>query len=190
MAGNRKSQRIEPSFHESEGREDDDFHIGADDRVTGGGGGRKGRGKPAKASRGRRGAGRRREPTLGFFGLVRRLFYWCIVLGIWGIRFAVAHSLAAVDYPIKTYIYAVNGLGISLRLAGLGIVGALPVLIAFYGLIKLVAPDVKEQDPALAFLIALATPMSYVMTAILTPAGCYALKEILARVRPEKSGFA
>jgi penicillin-binding protein 1A len=121
MAGNRKSQRIEPSFHESEGREDDDFHVGADDRVTGGGGGRKGRGKPAKASRGRRGAGRRREPSLGFFGLVRRLFYWCIVLGIWGAigvgglvlyygaRMPSATSWAIPARPPNVKILAVDG---------------------------------------------------------------------------------
>ena len=34
MAGNRKSQRIEPSFQGSAGRSDDDFHVGAGDRVA------------------------------------------------------------------------------------------------------------------------------------------------------------
>ena len=49
MAANRKSQRIEPSFQASGGRDDDDFHVGAGDRVAGGGG-RKARGKAAKTS--------------------------------------------------------------------------------------------------------------------------------------------
>ncbi len=120
MAGNRKSQRIEPSFHESEGREDDDFHIGADDRVTGGGG-RKRPGKPAKATCTRRGATRRREPSRGFFGLLRRLVYWSIVLGIWGAigvgglvlyygaRMPSATSWAIPDRPPNIKILAVNG---------------------------------------------------------------------------------
>ncbi len=105
-----------------------------------------------------------------------------IVLGIWGIRFAVAHILAAVDYSIKTYIFVVNGVSISLRLAGLGIMTALPVLIAFYCIIKVVAPDMKDGDPGLALLISLLAPLSFIITAILTPAACFALKEILGRV--------
>ncbi|MBN9054054.1 MAG: hypothetical protein J0H80_09840, partial [Rhizobiales bacterium] len=70
MAGNRKSQRIEPSFQGAAGRDDDDFHVGAGDRVAGGGG-RRGRGKPPKAERPRRGSARRREPSRGgIFGLL------------------------------------------------------------------------------------------------------------------------
>ena len=119
MAGNRKSQRIEPSFQGSAGRDDDDFHVGAGDRVAGGGR-RGGRGKPAKAERGRR-ASRRRSSSGGIFGLFRRLFYWCIVLGIWGAigvgglvlyygaRMPSATSWSIPDRPPNVKILAVSG---------------------------------------------------------------------------------
>ncbi|UDF31313.1 UNVERIFIED_ORG: penicillin-binding protein [Roseateles sp. XES5] len=128
MAANRKSQRIEPSFQASGGREDDDdFHVGAGDRVAGGGG-RKGRGKPPKAERPRRGASaRRREPSGGIFGLFRRLVYWCVVLGIWGAigvgglvlyygaRMPSATSWSIPDRPPNIKILAVSGDAIANR---------------------------------------------------------------------------
>ena len=121
MAGNRKSQRIEPSFQGSAGRDDDDFHVGAGDRVAGGTGGRKGRGKPPKAERPRRGSGRQRGASGGLFGLFRKLFYWCVVLGIWGAigvgglvlyygaRMPSATSWSIPDRPPNIKILAVSG---------------------------------------------------------------------------------
>jgi penicillin-binding protein 1A len=122
MAGNRKSQRIEPSFQGSAGRDDDDdFHVGAGDRVAGGGGRKGGHGKPAKAERPRRTSSRRKSPSGGFFGLFRRLFYWCIVLGIWGAigvgglvlyygaRMPSATSWSIPDRPPNVKILAVSG---------------------------------------------------------------------------------
>ena len=121
MAGNRKSQRIEPSFQGAAGRDDDDFHVGAGDRVAGGGG-RRGRGKPPKAERPRRGSARRREPSRGgIFGLLRRLVYWCLVLGLWGAigvgglvlyygaRMPSATSWSIPDRPPNVKILSVNG---------------------------------------------------------------------------------
>ncbi|MGB3812656.1 MAG: transglycosylase domain-containing protein [Shinella sp.] len=121
MAGNRKSQRIEPSFQGSAGRDDDDIHVGAGDRVAGGAGGRRGRGKPPKAERPRRGSNRRRGSSGGLFGLFRRLFYWCVVLGIWGAigvgglvlyygaRMPSATSWSIPDRPPNLKILAVSG---------------------------------------------------------------------------------
>jgi penicillin-binding protein 1A len=121
MAGNRKSQRIEPSFQGSAGRDDDDIHVGAGDRVAGGVGGRRGRGKPPKAERPRRGSNRRRSSSGGLFGLLRRLFYWCVVLGIWGAigvgglvlyygaRMPSATSWSIPDRPPNLKILAVSG---------------------------------------------------------------------------------
>ncbi|MEW9617196.1 transglycosylase domain-containing protein [Shinella sp. S4-D37] len=126
MAANRKSQRIEPSFQGSGGRDDDDFHVGAGDRVAGGG--RKAGGKPAKAARPRRSSGRRRQATGGgIFGLFRRLFYWCVVLGIWGAigvgglvlyygaRMPSATSWSIPDRPPNIKIFAVSGDAIANR---------------------------------------------------------------------------
>ncbi|MBO9630606.1 MAG: penicillin-binding protein, partial [Shinella sp.] len=122
MAANRKSQRIEPSFQASGGRDDDDFHVGAGDRVAGSGG-RKPRGKTAKAEKPQRGARRRRGGSGGggLFGLVRRLIYWCVVLGIWGAigvgglvlyygaRMPSATSWSIPDRPPNIKILAVSG---------------------------------------------------------------------------------
>ena len=126
MASNRKSQRIEPSFRGSGRRDDDDdFHVGAEDRVVDGG--RKARGKAQKTSLEKRASSRRRGTSGGFFGLIRRLFYWCIVLGIWGAigvgglvlyygaRMPSATSWAIPDRPPNIKILAVNGDAIANR---------------------------------------------------------------------------
>ena len=90
MAGkSRSGQRIEPSFSGGRKREDDEVSIDAEDRI----GGRRSsdgddreprRAKPAKA---RSSGGRRKPPRRsggGFFGFIRSLIYWCLVLSIWG----------------------------------------------------------------------------------------------------------
>ncbi|OOG74450.1 penicillin-binding protein [Sinorhizobium sp. A49] len=133
MAASGKSgQRIEPSFGNSADDDDDDFRIEASDRVTGGG--RKpARDKPAsapkkKAQRSKRGGSRRGSSGGGgFIGLVRTLFYWCIVLGIWGAmgvgglvlyygaRMPSAESWSIPERPPNVKILAVNGDNIANR---------------------------------------------------------------------------
>lgn len=127
MAASGKSgQRIEPSFGGSADDDDDDFRIEASDRVTGGS--RKpARGKSApqakkKAQRSKRGGTRRGSGNGGgFIGLVRTLFYWCIVLGIWGAmgvgglvlyygaRMPSAESWSIPERPPNVKILSVNG---------------------------------------------------------------------------------
>lgn len=127
MAASGKSgQRIEPSFGDSAEDDDDDFRIEASDRVTSGS--RKpARGKSApspkkKSQRSKRGATRRSSGGGGgFIGLVRTLFYWCIVLGIWGAmgvgglvlyygaRMPSAESWSIPERPPNVKILAVNG---------------------------------------------------------------------------------
>ncbi|MGF6176046.1 transglycosylase domain-containing protein [Ensifer sp. 4252] len=126
MAASGKSgQRIEPSFGGSTD-DDDDFRIEASDRVTGGS--RKpARSKSApqpkkKAQRSKRGGTRRSSGGGGgFIGLVRTLFYWCIVLGIWGAmgvgglvlyygaRMPSAESWSIPERPPNVKILSVNG---------------------------------------------------------------------------------
>ncbi|MCP8896621.1 penicillin-binding protein [Shinella daejeonensis] len=128
MAGNRKSGRIEPSFESAAPRDDDDFHLDADERVVGGpgkrkakaAGGRRGRRDPA-SSRGRRGS------AGGFPRLLRRLVYWCLVLGLWGAmglgglflyygaRMPSATSWSIPDRPPNVKILAVDGTAIANR---------------------------------------------------------------------------
>ncbi|WP_175552076.1 transglycosylase domain-containing protein [Pararhizobium antarcticum] len=142
MAGQRKSgQRIEPSFEGGRGRGDDDLHVSAGDRI--GGGGKSGRSasssgkastarsaasksagdrEPVRKSARRRGGGSRRGGSGGgLFGLVRSLFYWCFVLGIWGgigiaglvlyygARMPNATSWTIPERPPNVKILAVSG---------------------------------------------------------------------------------
>lgn len=113
--------------------------------------------------------------------------FWMAGLGalmfgvfFWGLRFGVAHILAAVNYPIRQYVRQVNGLGISLRLAGLALLGCVPVLLVFAFLAQVIAPDVQHRDdPGLIVIVVLAAPVSIIVAAVLNAAAGFALKELL-----------
>ncbi|MDO9416882.1 transglycosylase domain-containing protein [Pararhizobium sp.] len=129
MAGNRKSSgRIEPSFEGGRSRDDSDLRMSAGERVAGGGGRKSGRGsKMPKAARNKRSRGRRGGSGGGLVGLLRRLVYWCVVLGIWsaigigglvlyyGARMPAATSWAIPDRPPNVKILAVDGQTIANR---------------------------------------------------------------------------
>lgn len=86
-SGNRPRQRVEPSFGNE--KASDDLRLEAGERIVGHGSGKEavkasGRKrddmpKPARAAASRR----KRQSSGGFFGAIRALVYWCIVLGIW-----------------------------------------------------------------------------------------------------------
>ncbi len=136
MAAKGKSnKRVEPSFGGS--RESNDFRLDADERIIGNG--RQSTKAAAKPSRRepepddeddepvRKTASRsrtRKRPSStggGFFGGIRRLFYWCIVLGIWGAigvgglvlyygaRMPAASTWAIPDRPPNMKITAIDG---------------------------------------------------------------------------------
>ncbi|KQV84276.1 transglycosylase domain-containing protein [Rhizobium sp. Root1220] len=123
-ARGRSRDRIEPSFSGRDSRDDDDdFSLDADDRVAGG---RPAKRSAPKSSRSRtaqkrkRGGSRDREGG-GLFGFLRRIVYWCIVLGIWvgigvaglviyyGSRMPSASTWAIPDRPPNVKITAVDG---------------------------------------------------------------------------------
>jgi penicillin-binding protein 1A len=131
MAGKGK-QRIEPSFEGERGR--DEFRVDAADRVAGSSG--RGKGKSGGNSGGNGGGGQsrgRREKVAprrrsgGLFGLLRKLVYWCIVLGIWGgialagivlyygSRMPAASSWTIPDRPPNVKITSVEGTVIANR---------------------------------------------------------------------------
>ncbi len=81
MAGRgRANERVEPTFEERRGSED--FRLSAGDRITRGSSAAKGGGKPKSGKPSRSRPKRRSEGGLG--GLLRRMVYWSIVLGLWG----------------------------------------------------------------------------------------------------------
>ena len=118
--------------------------------------------------------------------------FWPVGLGavlvggfFWSLRFGVAHILAAVDYPVRQYVRQVNGLGISLRLAGMWLLASLPVLMGFVMLAEILVPNVRSiNDPALGLVVALGGPLSLIVAALLNAAGCFALREMLHNSRP------
>jgi penicillin-binding protein 1A len=127
MAGRGRSRdRIEPSFSGRDRYEDDDdFALDDEDRIDG----RRGAKRPAqKPSRNRaperRRRGRRAPPERdggGLFAFLRRVIYWCIVLGIWagigvaglvfyyGSRMPSASTWAIPDRPPNVKITSVDG---------------------------------------------------------------------------------
>ena len=127
-ASGRSGQRIEPSFGGNEDDDDDDFRVEASDRVTTNRkaprskpSGSSNRGSGKKKPAGKRGGGRRGSGGGGLIGLVRTLFYWCIVLGIWGAmgvgglvlyygaRMPSAESWSIPERPPNVKILAVSG---------------------------------------------------------------------------------
>ncbi|MGV2103006.1 PBP1A family penicillin-binding protein [Rhizobium sp. 21-4511-3d] len=131
MAGRSRSRdRIEPSFSGRERREDDedDFALDDEDRIDGRRGARRTAPPPKSSSRNRapeRKRRDRREPPEreggGLFALLRRMIYWCIVLGIWagiglagvvfyyGSRMPSASSWSIPERPPNVKITSVDG---------------------------------------------------------------------------------
>ncbi len=107
-----------------------------------------------------------------FFGAA----FWCV-------RYGFAHILAAVNYPIGKYIRRVAGLSISFRIAGMGLLAALPIIACFYFLTTLVIPAgvTDMYDPRLTPIVVLSAPVQMIITAIMTAAGAFALREIMER---------
>lgn len=85
MAGRTKNrERLEPSFDDDPDI-DDDFRLEEDDRVISNARQtRRGSAKPTKKSAQKSSARNKKKSKRGLFSIIRRLFYWGIVLSIWG----------------------------------------------------------------------------------------------------------
>lgn len=130
-ARGRSDKRVEPSFEASHDEDEDEFRLEADDRIVGhrkaskrapkadvkGDPGRRKKKGPSKS-----GHGRQRETSGGgFFAPLRRLIYWCLVLGIWGAigigglvlyygaQMPAASSWSIPDRPPNMKITAIDG---------------------------------------------------------------------------------
>lgn len=114
MASKRSGHRIEPSFGDDN---DDRLRVDPSERMSGG---RPKRTRSPEKNR-RKTRARGGGSGGGFFTFVRRLFYWCIVLGIWGAigvgglvlyygaRMPSATSWSIPERPPNVKILAVNG---------------------------------------------------------------------------------
>lgn len=108
-----------------------------------------------------------------------------VVFGImiWATRYAVAHILAAVDFPVKQYIFRVSGLGISFRLLALSFLCVVPVLFIFGILANIISPT-PDADPVTMLTlqtVLLNVVMYYIVISLLNAAAVFALKDILGR---------
>lgn len=106
----------------------------------------------------------------------------------WAIRFSVAPILAAVGYPLKKFVFLVNGIGISLRLIGLAIVCLSPMFFVEVGLLTLMSPEpvTLATKPTLA-AVAMAALLMPIEISLLVATGCYAMKEMLGRMDRENA---
>ncbi|WP_312471304.1 MULTISPECIES: transglycosylase domain-containing protein [Brucella] len=93
-----RNGRIEPSFGKPEEKEEDVFRVDEEERMAR----PQRKSKPSK-DREPRGSSRKPKKRGGFFGFVRRAFYWCLVLGLWGgIAFAGMLVYFAAKMPPTT----------------------------------------------------------------------------------------
>lgn len=131
------------------------------------------------------------NPTYSVIGMV-------LVGGLfWGVRFSVAHILTAAGYPLRTFVYRVNGIMISLRLIGLGFLTVLPIAFVLRGIFGLLSPMLGDLAAGGTItggrfmLIALISAFaSLAMTLVLNAAAIFALKEMLGRDAGRKGGIS
>lgn len=117
-------------------------------------------------------------------GLYILVAFLLLCLHFWSVRLAVAHILGAVGYPLKEYIFRVNGYGITLRLIGLMIVCSAPVVIVLEGVGALLVPSgEKPSEPVTYVLLGLACVLWMALVALMAASASYALKEMLGNVR-------
>ncbi|MFC7065594.1 transglycosylase domain-containing protein [Brucella rhizosphaerae] len=93
-----RNGRIEPSFGKPQEKEEDVFRVDEEERMA-----RPERKSKQPKDREPRGSRRTSKKRGGFFGFVRRAFYWCLVLGLWGgIAFAGMLVYFAAKMPPTT----------------------------------------------------------------------------------------
>ena len=95
-----RNGRIEPAYGNEQRKEEgeDVFRVDDEERMA-----RAQRSGKQPEEREPRGSRRKPKKRGGFFGFVRRAFYWCLVLGLWGgIAFAGMLVFFAEKMPPTT----------------------------------------------------------------------------------------
>lgn len=103
-----------------------------------------------------------------------------MLLTLWSFRFGALALVAAVDYPLAAFLRQVAGFEFSVRLLGLGMLVALPLVF----LVELIASSLIENpfDPSqqdLLFMVIIGSPLALGLSILLTAATTFALKEML-----------
>ncbi|MBI1214745.1 MAG: hypothetical protein GC185_02875 [Alphaproteobacteria bacterium] len=125
-----------------------------------------------------------RPPTAGMAVLAM----FSIGAFFWGVRFIAAPLLLAVGYPVRAYIFRVNGIGISLRVVGLVFLGILPVMLAAMIIGGLFLPDhLQGMNTQIKIMMALGPVADYVFYTLFMGALCFGLKDMLSPPRRRRS---
>ncbi|TNE31137.1 MAG: hypothetical protein EP349_04395 [Alphaproteobacteria bacterium] len=122
------------------------------------------------------------EGTESVPGYMSGLIIFMLVMIFWSARFLVTPLLVAVDYPIGTFLRQARGFLFSLRLIGLTILCAFPVLFVFNLIFALLIPDPQHMtDIQLMMVMALNKPAYLVASALINAGYVFALIEMLGR---------
>lgn len=115
--------------------------------------------------------------------------YLLIGATFWAARFFVAHILAATGYPLRDYIFRVNGVMVSLRLIALLFIVMLPVALVASPIEQSLAQALRAQDAHplnIAGLIIVRTILNFVLLAVFNAACVQALRQMLGPQKPRK----
>lgn len=108
------------------------------------------------------------------------LAVFTLITTLWGFRFGALPMLAAVDYPLAPFLKQVEGFEFSLRLLGLGLLSILPLIfVSEFIAAPLIDNPLEPTDNEMLFMVVLGSPMSLMVTTILTSTITHALKDIL-----------
>lgn len=126
-----------------------------------------------------------RSETFGKNALVSLSVMLCLGGMFWGVRFGVAHILAAINRPIRKFIFLVNGVEFSLRLIGMSFLCYMPIFFVggmLAGLFIEGYPLVANPTTGERYgMLALGVIVSTVILVLINAAAAFALKEILGR---------
>jgi hypothetical protein len=107
-----------------------------------------------------------------------------IGMGVWAARFAFSHILIAVDYPVRQYIYRVNGVAVSFRIIAQFLMIALPVAFLQNEITTLIIPDLKSAGMAVTSLAVLFNAIiDFITIAFWHIAGIFAVRQMLSTTK-------
>jgi hypothetical protein len=107
---------------------------------------------------------------------------------VWALRFAVAHILVAVGFPLRRYLARVRGMLFSFQLIGLGLMASLPPIMLLAMFVSALAPAVEEGAQAMSegmmsvFLL-LVSVFSTFIPVLMNTAAAFALRGMLGATK-------
>lgn len=110
--------------------------------------------------------------------------YLMLGCALWGVRLAIAHILGAIGYSIRQYIFKVNGAMVSLRMIGLMLAVALPILLFSAPIEAMFFAALQAEDVTVlqvAGATVLRVVMNFLLLAFFNAAAVFALRDMLGK---------